>query len=275
MASNNGARLAVFGLTYRQHDNRQMQQILRAYGRLPSNPGSRADLFLGLFDLSKDLGDGEVQGIDDWLQKGGVPDDFPALKPPSPSPVPTDDMEVDGDEILTALHGGEEEWQEYNPADFETGDTEVAVAYPAGESEMDFEPQHEMPDDDEPAELLDDEHLRNGVDFADPWQGQDEPRDFDDDLNDWGNTDNGAEGPENECSICMGVMDSADELVPTKVTAKCDHDHKHRTCFCCLEQQLTVSVKGGSLSHLNCPFCPEKFSAEEVKRYATPETFAR
>jgi hypothetical protein len=274
MASNDGARLAVFGLTFRQHDNRQMQQILRTYGRLPSNPGNRATLFTSLFDLSTDLGDNEVQGITNWLQNGGVPDDFPAPRPATPSPVPSDDMDVYGGEGVDPGDEGEGEWQEYNPADFENGDIEVADAYPAVGYEMGFENGQELPDHDERFEQPG-EPFEDAVHLGNIAQGRDVLHDFDDDLDDLGNTAKGAKRPENECSICMEVMESTDKFVPSKVTTTCNHDHDMRTCFNCLKRQLTSNIESGSLAYLNCPFCPEKLSAEEVKRYATSEAFAR
>ena len=45
----------AFGLSFRQHDNRQMQHILRAYDRLPPNPTVRSAVYLNLVFLEKTL----------------------------------------------------------------------------------------------------------------------------------------------------------------------------------------------------------------------------
>lgn len=81
MASNDGQRLTIFGLSYRQHDNRSMQRILREYGRLPENPGERVGLFVALTALAKDLDEEETEGIKNWLQNGG---EFPTPSMASP-----------------------------------------------------------------------------------------------------------------------------------------------------------------------------------------------
>jgi hypothetical protein len=62
-----------------------MQHILREYGRLPENPGSRADLFVSLTALAKELSTDmtKVQGIQNWLENGG---DFPS--PIATNPMP-------------------------------------------------------------------------------------------------------------------------------------------------------------------------------------------
>lgn len=86
MASNDGQKLFVFGMSFAQHDNRKMQQILRHYDKLPVNPGSRAALFVGLNNLAKQLSadeatQGQVQQLTSWLHDGG---DFPLAAVPPP-----------------------------------------------------------------------------------------------------------------------------------------------------------------------------------------------
>jgi hypothetical protein len=75
MASNDGRKLTIFGLTHRQHDTRSMQRILREYGRLPETPGDRAGLFVALTSLAKELDEEKSSGIENWLQNGG---EFPS-----------------------------------------------------------------------------------------------------------------------------------------------------------------------------------------------------
>lgn len=91
MASNNGAKLTVFGLSYGQHDNRQMQQILGHFGRLPpaAGPPNRGSLFIALTKLSKDLRDDEITWVETWMRDGGSlpyprPDAFPDARDTTP-----------------------------------------------------------------------------------------------------------------------------------------------------------------------------------------------
>lgn len=86
MSSNNGQKLLVFGLGFAQHDNRNVQRVLRHYDRLPDSPGSRAALFVELTKLGKDLEKdegtrAEAQLITDWMRLGG---DFPLGEAPAP-----------------------------------------------------------------------------------------------------------------------------------------------------------------------------------------------
>ena len=272
MASNDGARLAVFGLTFRQHDNRHMQQILRTHGRLPSNPGNRTILFTSIFDLSRDLPDDEIQSIGDWLQNGGVPDDFPVPRPKSPSPVPNSGP--DGYRYEDESEESQQAWQEYNPADFEDESAGIVDTHLIEGDEMDFENGLEIPDRDEQSEQIE-ELFEDGVLFGNSRQEHNVLGDFNGSLADREDSTGGAERPEHECSVCMDVKESADKLAPVKVTATCDHDHDMRTCFHCLEQHITSIISEGCLAYLCCPLCTEKLSAKEIEKYATPGAFAR
>lgn len=87
MSTNNGQKLLVFGLGFAQHDSRKMQQVLRHYHRLPSNPGSRAALFVELTRLGKELALDEgkqlqAQQVEDWMRHGG---EFPLGITPAPT----------------------------------------------------------------------------------------------------------------------------------------------------------------------------------------------
>lgn len=86
MATNNGQKLLVFGLGFAQHDSRKMQQVLRHYNRMPSNPGSRAALFVELTKLGKELAADEEhqmdsQKVEEWMRDGG---EFPLGVTPAP-----------------------------------------------------------------------------------------------------------------------------------------------------------------------------------------------
>jgi hypothetical protein len=266
MASNDGSRLTVFGLTFRQHDNRHMQQILRSYGRLPSNPGNRAALYTGLFDLSKDLGDDEVQGIEDWLRSGSNPDYVPPLRPASPVATTTegtkdrihfDDEHEGGDEF-----GGELEWERYDPAEYEAKDVEMEDTHSQeGNEEIGITDPNDASshvgsqiDNTHPKE----EQPSSDVEFKPPGVQYQEP-----------------EKAENKCSVCYDGVASADLLVPSKLTSTCDHDSERRSCFPCLAEHIDYTLERFALNSIKCPFCDETLSHEEIKKYATPVTFAR
>lgn len=88
MASNDGQRLTVFGLGFRQHDSRKMHRILDHYERLPNKANDRAALYANLTILARDLPAAETQSIEMWLANDG---DFPFVRPVRQSvsdPVP-------------------------------------------------------------------------------------------------------------------------------------------------------------------------------------------
>jgi hypothetical protein len=169
--NSNGQRLEVFGLTFREHHNLRMQQVLRQYNRLglQEGPPNRALLFTQLFDLAKELNEDhkedQVERIQSWLKNGG---EFPI--PPPTSPVIEDSVESgwevaaqiileedriagtfvggnpDGqhqnaergeenhetvDEVMEDQNGSDGEWPEYNPAEYES-----ANQYPGPNTHM-------------------------------------------------------------------------------------------------------------------------------------------
>lgn len=90
MSSNDGKQLLVFGLSFAQHDNRKMQQLLRHFDKLPDNPGSRASLFVELNKVAKELmadeaAQDQIKQLTDWMTKGG---DFPLGLAPPPLGLP-------------------------------------------------------------------------------------------------------------------------------------------------------------------------------------------
>lgn len=94
MSSNDGKQLLVFGLSFAQHDNRKMQQLLRHFDKLPDNPGSRASLFVQLNKVAKDLmadeaAQDQIQQLTEWMTKGG---DFPLGVPPSSTSANSSDQ---------------------------------------------------------------------------------------------------------------------------------------------------------------------------------------
>ena len=89
MSFNDGKQLLVFGLSFAQHDSRKMQQLLRHYDKLPDNPGSRANLFVQLNKVARELmadeaAQDQIQQLTDWMLKGG---DFPLGVAPATAPA--------------------------------------------------------------------------------------------------------------------------------------------------------------------------------------------
>ncbi|TVY92730.1 hypothetical protein LAWI1_G004020 [Lachnellula willkommii] len=113
MASNDGKKLTVFGLGFREHHGLRMQQLLREFQQLPTNPGDRAALFTGLFALAKELTDDQVRDIQPWLQNGG---EFP--KHVVPAPVVQQGMGVQSLDQDEYGDGDEDDWPEYDPEAF-------------------------------------------------------------------------------------------------------------------------------------------------------------
>lgn len=252
-----------------------MQQILRQYGRLPSNPGNRAALFTGLFDLSRDLENDEAQGIEVWLRNGGNPDNFPQPRPATPTAVPME-------EAMEGYYSGaerdvetedEEEWPEYNPNDFEDRDTDMEDA--DLQDPFDETSSEELNIHNELLEQTDMESFPEGAQLDNLGQGGDVAGDFDTDFDLPKIQYKEPDPVENECSVCYEGKESADLLAPLKITSTCDHDTDRKACFQCLEQHITLTVKSGDLVYLNCPFCDEKMSPDEIEKYASADAFSR
>lgn len=284
MAFNNGSRLTVFGLSYSQHDNRHMQQILRQYGRLPHNPGNRGDLFLGLFALARDLNKNDIQGIENWLRDGGeFPAPSPATAPAAASsnspPTISDEWSDDDDD----------DWPEYNPAEFESTAPDMEVDHDDLDEEVDhdglgedFDLQPEEEDhvhDAQPAERFgeqvgfaaDEEMLVTTLAFDYQNVEVHEARGSVDLSR---HTDTFPAGY-TECNICITTLPPSDFPASSKITASCNHDQEYKACLVCLEQGIEASVKVGALNRLVCPFCPERLSSDEIKTYASQEIFTR
>jgi hypothetical protein len=119
-----GQRLEVFGLTFREHHNLHMQQILRQYNVLPDGPPNRGVLFTALFDLAKQLNDDhkedQVERIQNWLKNGG---EFPVPPPPSHTAAasiendsdPSAEVAIEEDEVMGGYNAEESNaWNEQN-----------------------------------------------------------------------------------------------------------------------------------------------------------------
>jgi hypothetical protein len=108
MSSNDGQRLLVFGLSFREHHTLHMQQVLQSYGRLPVHINDRGALYAGLFILSQNLSEDEAARVEDWLRNGGA---FP-------------EPQVTRDAISQGVNNNDSEdgdfWPEYHSEDFES-----------------------------------------------------------------------------------------------------------------------------------------------------------
>lgn len=250
MASNDGQRLSVLGLTFSQHHTLRMQQVLRTYGRLPASP-SRAALYAALFELAKELDEDETRNLEEWLKNGG---EFPAPTPKNPPPTAgTDADDVEEDDVG--------EWPDYRPEDFESASSGI-------EEDEDNRNAEEMEDDDE-----------SGGGDRDMNEG-DLSSDLDEDEEE--EVDHRryrpvrkAAGISIECLICAESYDTTEFPAKTQITSSCNHKNDERVCVYCLQQSIATAVTEGQLHLIICPFCPEKLSHGEVKQYATREVFAR
>ncbi|CZR69112.1 related to RING finger protein Dorfin [Phialocephala subalpina] len=282
MASNDGQRLTVLGLSFRQHHTLHMQQVLRAYERLPENPMDRAALYTGLFQLAKNLDEDETKNIEHWLLHGG---EFPAPTPKvseATEKVLDRTSEVDSDE--------EEDWPEYRPEDFE--DDGEAVRDPMEEDDDEDEDHDGVPHTS---------HITGEAESENSGSGSMEGHDGD--LSEEGSEQDSEDEPEArprrpsgrprrrpavaksskgksaaeslECLICAESYLLTEFPPSTEVTSTCNHKNNERTCIYCLQQSIESAVTDGQLNLIVCPFCPEKLSREEIKKYATPEIFAR
>jgi len=114
MTSNDGRKLTVFGLGFREHRGLRMQQLLREFQKLPVNQSDRTALFTGLFALARDMTDEQIRDIQPWLQNGG---EFPKhVLPAAAAPGVSMSMGVH------SLDQDEGNWPEYDSEAFVSGE---------------------------------------------------------------------------------------------------------------------------------------------------------
>jgi hypothetical protein len=254
MASNDGQRHSVFGLTFRQHDNRYMQQILRHYGRLPTNPGNRAELYIELASVARDIDENESHAIETWLRDGG---EFP-LPPILPQPPEFRER--------TFQPGFDDE--DFEIDDFDTGDRTGEYVgfdyqiFPDDEEEREPEPEPEPEPDTE-------ERIADGED--------EEEQEFD---NYGPAASESALTPtavppsaDIECDVCMESFAASGFPPTSRITSSCDHEGI--CCLHCIQETIGTAIREGALNRLTCPMCPEKLSYQEIKAYASREIFER
>ncbi|KAH7407170.1 hypothetical protein BKA64DRAFT_742850 [Cadophora sp. MPI-SDFR-AT-0126] len=274
---NSDGTSTAFGLTFREHDNRQMQHILRAYSRLPEGPAARSILYLALSNLETSLPDDEAQKIRDWLRGGGVLSEFPG-------PVAAQGPPIDGSSLLTsATFGTPVPFQLDNRRLPSIGDLSRPSRITSGYS---------ISDDDE-ADSTDKDDDSNEDEDVDMKSGREEGAEGE------GSIDNQADGtapihapvgryhshntaretevPEGwkECCICVGQYSSDNFPETEKITTTCDHEHEELVCIRCIRDTLQSALSRGEIRRIHCPVCPELFKQEDVKKYGSPEIISR
>jgi hypothetical protein len=246
MASNDGQRMSVFGLTFRQHDNRFMQQILRHYGRLPTNPGNRVELYVELASLARDIDEDESHAIGTWLRDGG---EFP-LTPILPQPP---------------------EFRErtFQPG-FDDGGFEIDDSYTRGSTNQLMDVGREdLTDDEDELEQDDEEPTADNEDEGQVEVDKYGPGSSKDAL------DSAAvpSSADIECDICMESFAASGFPPTSRITSSCDHEGI--CCLHCIQETIGTAIREGALNRLTCPMCPEKLSYQEIKAYASREIFER
>jgi hypothetical protein len=268
MASNDGSRLVVLGLTFRQHHTLHMQQVLRAYERLPANLMDRGALYTSLFELAKDLDEDETRNLESWLKNGG---EFPAPTPRNQPPAAqAQTVDLTGDDEDEELG----DWPEYNPEDFETGSSDDEIPPDVNEDDENSDSSEAGGEEEQGGRMID-------IDLRGPFddeEGEEDEEDEEDEIDPRARRrqlKGKASGPLMECMICADEFDKAEFPESEQITSNCHHKSETRVCIYCLQQSIATAVTEGQLHLIICPFCPEKLSHKEVKLYATREVFAR
>ena len=287
----------AFGLTFREHDNRQMQHILCAHSRLPDGPAARPVLYLALTNLETSLPDDEAQKIRDWLRAGGVLSEFPG-------PSAVQGPPINGSSLYDSPQGAFPTFQFGNlplgpPG---TGHTvQPSHAAPSYETDGDnlvitesvqidgYEDESQAEDDAD----SDDEDSHDS--------GEKEGTDMESDAEDEADSDGNqaarttsiqatpgyyhnprkttkTEVPEDlkECSICVNQYSPDGFPESANITTTCDHDPQIPVCCIrCIRDTIYDALKEGQAFRIHCPMCVELFKQEDVKKYGTPEIISR
>jgi hypothetical protein len=294
MASNDGKKLLVFGATMRDHHGLRMKQLLREFRRVP-NGSSRAAEFMEMFNLAKELPEDKIEAVQNWLLNGG---EFPKwVLPPAPAPVLAPVTQQSGHAhgqghrqqhrqrhtYHDEFDSDEDDWRGYSASNFN-------ARFGAGQvlhMDPDAPRDEEVPD--APMDRAEDNEATNDM-IAEEYTSEDEDEDdwalpleqpAEEDIAGHDPVPPASYQPKDpnstdiECGICAEVLEITQFPPSNKIMESCDHDHDMRACFGCLEQNIQSKLDEGRLHLLNCPFCPEIFGYEDVKKYATAEAFAR
>jgi hypothetical protein len=241
-------RMSVFGLTFRQHDNRYMQQILRHYGRLPINPGNRAELYIELAAVARDIDEDESHAIETWLRDGG---DFP-LTPILPQPP-----EFRERTFQPGFNDGDFEVDTFDTGD-RTGEYVAFDPQLSSDDEEEFDSERE--NEDRTADGEDEEEQEFDIHGHDASESALSPT---------------AVPPSTdiECDVCMESFAASGFPPTSRITSSCDHEGI--CCLHCIQETVGTAIREGALNRLTCPMCPEKLSYQEIKAYASREIFER
>ncbi|PQE29386.1 ring finger protein [Rutstroemia sp. NJR-2017a WRK4] len=218
----------VFGLTFKEHDARQMRHVLRHYERLPANGGDRIALFLVMVTLEADLEEDEVHAVKDWLRNGGdLParpqrhvEEDPVIEPivqPASMTSRTTTTSESNEDTHSERHIGE---TVYDDSDSEEDDNDSVHMM---KTHMDVDPRHRNSTADH---HIDVSMQRQNNEFA----SSPEPEQP---------TESGV-----ECNICMESYPKSQ--VYFNITRSCDHKDSS-TCRECLETSIKTVFENGQL----------------------------
>ncbi|KAL2072976.1 hypothetical protein VTL71DRAFT_10300 [Oculimacula yallundae] len=298
----------AFGLTFRAHDNRQMQHILRAYGRLPENPSARSTLYLALTGLENSLSDEEAQPIRDWLRAGGSLSDFPGPSAAQGPPIdgsnhsrPATSRDVHDDDVnyedmldeagqnVVPPSGGITLAVDRASSRSNEQDEDVEVddrASEEAEDGIDDETSVEVDDgvDDDSEDIVDEEEeehraVRRAANRQ--WNGPES--EVVPGLEKGYTLKHLMENPDievpadwKECYIC-NVTYAPDKLLEggLEITSTCKHGMKYVACLGCIRHTITYGLENGRAGKIRCPFCLEFFAHEDIMKYGTPKIITR
>lgn len=266
----------AFGLSFREHDNRKMQHILRAYNRLPENPNIRSTLYLALTSLENSLLDEDSQPIRDWLRDGGSLSDFPG---PSAAQGPP----INGDERSNTA---ENAFVPQNPyASYPGGFQPHGWGTAAGIGEANgTEDQEDNSDDsiddneeDEEQDASQGQDEDNSDEQDESEEGEDDEATDESDSSDYIGPGQSIEIPEGykECCICCEQFAPDNFPESTKITATCNHDREEVVCIPCIRKTIQTGLDNGETRRIYCVLCPEFFKLEDVKKYGTVAIISR
>ncbi|KAH7357236.1 hypothetical protein BKA65DRAFT_424111 [Rhexocercosporidium sp. MPI-PUGE-AT-0058] len=279
----------AFGLTFREHDNRQMQHILRAYHRLPESPNVRSTLYLTLTNLENSLPDAEAQPIRDWLREGGSLSDFPGPSAAQGPPInggqrwnPAENAFAShnpyglfpgGFQAPAVQAGGQQQpfgWGTTTQADTDETDEANAPEDQDDDSDSDSRGDEDENGEDDDSEELEDEDSQEEDE-------SDEEQDDEGASSDHNGLGQEREIPEGftECCICVGQYAADNFPESLKITTTCDHDHEEVVCISCIRNTIQTGLKNGETRRIYCPLCAEYFQAEDIKKYGTAAMISR
>ncbi|KAG4442144.1 hypothetical protein IFR05_002357 [Cadophora sp. M221] len=287
----------AFGLSFREHDNRKMQHILRAHDRLPENPNVRSTLYLALTNLENSLPDEEAQSIRDWLRDGGSLSDFPGPSTAQGPPINGDERysftpnSHNSNQAGLQTHGlgtSGSGWGMFGPNPYglqHYGRNPAADASEASGIEDHEENSDDSIDSDNEEDEDQDASGDNGEESGD--ESDDEEDESDEEQDDETSVEGGSpvcNSPgksieiledHKECCICCGQFAPDNFPESTKITTTCDHAHEEVVCLPCIRKAIQTGLDNGETHRIYCVLCPEFFQLEDVKKHGTAAIISR